>query len=447
MFVIDCASRSLATLRDLPHVAAVATGDDLESITRVITVLTAELDRRRPLLSDIDVQAENLSAYLDKGYTLPRIIVLVDGYQNLGPILGTVRPMETGPLDWHGEFQRIVTDGRQLGIHVILAADRRQAVSAVMMSAIGNRLVLRQTDDGGYLDYGVPSALARGLELPSGRGLWDGQLVQIGLVSDDPSASAQSAAIAAIGASQPGRVPVELRTEPPPDEVRVPLVASAPDRFTLGRTDVFGAIVEVSVEHTGLCVAGPPRSGRTTALRHVSRSLIAAGYEVWTVGLGDDIGGPGRHAIGKVDPTLELLEDFAALCESLPKPRPYILVVDNIDRYDVSAFASAYDRVQKTETSRLIGAVETRNLSGYTQNTMLSEIRREPNMLLLQPESTSDVMQHTGVRPQLRPGYKLTAGRGVLIVHRQPQLIQVAVSSEEAAPLRSSCIVPASGRH
>ena len=309
------------------------------------------------------MQAENLSAYLDKGYKLPRIVVLVDGFQNLGPILGTVRPMEFGPLDWFGEFQRIVTDGRQLGIHVILTVDRRQAVPALMMSAIGNRLVLRQTDEGGYLDYGVPSALARGLELPSGRGLWNDQLVQIGLVSDEPSAAAQGAAIAAIGASQSGRVPVELRTEPPPDEVRVPLVASAADRFTLGRTDVFGGIVEVSVEHTGLCVAGPPRSGRTTTLRHVARSLIAAGYEVWTVGLGDDIGGPGRHAIGKIDPTLELLEDFAALCESLPKPRPYILVVDNVDRYDESAFANAYDRVLKTETSRLIGAIETRNLS------------------------------------------------------------------------------------
>ena len=438
LFVIDCASRSLATLRDLPHVAAVATGDDLESITRVITVLAAELDRRRPLLSDLDVQAENLSSYLDKGYKLPRIVVIVDGFQNLGPILGTVKPMEVGPLDWLAEFQRIVTDGRQLGIHVILAVDRRQAVSALLMSAIGNRLVLRQTDEGGYLDYGVPSALARGLELPSGRALWNNQLVQVGLVSEDPSAAAQGAAIAKLAASQSGRVPVELRTDPPPDEVRVPLTASASDRFTLGRTDVFGRIVEVSVEHTGLCVAGPARSGRTTTLRHVSRSLIAAGYEVWTVGIGDDIGGPGRHAIGKVDPTLELLEDFAALCESLPKPRPYILVVDNVDRYDVSAFANAYDRVLKTETSRLIGAVETRNLSGYTQNTMLSELRREPNMVLLQPESASDVLQYTGVRPQLRPGYKLTAGRGVLIVHRQPQLIQVAISSSEAEPLRSS---------
>ena len=84
----------------------------------------------------------------------------------------------------------------------------------------------------------------------------------------------------------------------------------------------------------------------------------------------------------------------------------------------------------KSETSRLVGSLETRNLSGYTQNTMLSEIRREPNMLILQPDSASDVMQYTGVRPQLRPGYKLSAGRGVLIVHRQPVLIQAAVGAE-----------------
>ena len=32
--------------------------------------------------------------------------------------------MATGPLDWLAEFHRIVTDGRQLGIHVVLAAVR-----------------------------------------------------------------------------------------------------------------------------------------------------------------------------------------------------------------------------------------------------------------------------------------------------------------------------------
>ena len=64
--------------------------------------------------------------YLDKGRSLPRIVVIVDGYQNLSAILGTVQPMAMGPLDWIAEFHRVVTDGRQLGIHVVLAVDRRK---------------------------------------------------------------------------------------------------------------------------------------------------------------------------------------------------------------------------------------------------------------------------------------------------------------------------------
>lgn len=428
LFVIDCASRSLAALHDLPHVAALATGDDLESLTRVITLLASEIDRRRPILSDLSVQAENLSAYLDKGHQMPRIVVLVDGFQNMSAILGTVKSSEMGPVDWFAEFQRVVTDGRQLGIHAILAADRRQAVPALLMSAMGNRLVLRQTDENGYMDYGIRSSVSRGLELPSGRGLLGDQLVQVGLISTDPSAAAQGAALAEFAASLRGEPPAELVTTPPPDDVSVPLTASRPDRFTLGRTDVFGDVIEVSVQHNGLCVAGPPRSGRTTALRQAARSLIAGGYEVWSIGLGDDLGGPGRHAAGKADPARELMEDFAALCESFPKPQPYVLVVDNVDRLDES-LSSAYERVLKSETSRLVASLEARNLSGYTQNTLLLELRREPNMLLLQPETVTEVLQYSGVRCQLRPGLKLTAGRGVLIQQRQPQLIQVAADA------------------
>ena len=153
---------------------------------------------------------------------------------------------------------------------------------------------------------------------------------------------------------------------------------------------------------------------------------MAAGHEVWTVGLGDDIGGPGRHAPARSDPMLELVEDFAALCEAMPKAQPYILVVDDLDRYDQSALPATYDRIVKTERSRLIGSIEWRNLSGYTQNSMLLELRREPTMLILQPDSAGDVLQMTGVRAQLRPGLPMAAGRGILIAHRQPTLLQVA---------------------
>jgi S-DNA-T family DNA segregation ATPase FtsK/SpoIIIE len=430
LFVIDCASRSLGPLRDLPHCAAVATGDDLESITRVIVMLTAELDRRRALLSDLEVQAESLSVYLDKGRSLPRIVVLVDGYQNLSAILGTVQPMAMGPLDWIAEFHRVVTDGRQLGIHIVLAVDRRQAVPALLMSSIGLRLVMRQTDEQGYGDFGIPLVMSRGLDLPAGRGLWNNQLVQVGLIGDDPSAAGQGAAITEYASGLGGKLPAELTTGPPPDEVHVPLTGSTPTRATLGRSDVFGEVVEVDVTYTGLCVVGPPRSGRTTALRQVARSLVAQGYEVWSVGLGDDVGGPGHHAAAKVDAAVELLEDFAALCESLPQQRPYILVIDNVDRYDNGELSGAYERVAKSENSRLVGSLDIRNLSGYTQNLVLSEIRREPTLLVLNPDSAMDVMQHTGVRPQLRPGFKMSAGRGILVENRQPLRIQVATGTD-----------------
>ena len=71
--------------------------------------------------------------------------------------------------------------------------------------------------------------------------------------------------------------PTSCVGEPPPDEVRVPLRgARPPTRSRSGAPTCSAALVEVSVEHTGLCVAGPPRSGRTTTLRHVARSLVAA---------------------------------------------------------------------------------------------------------------------------------------------------------------------------
>jgi hypothetical protein len=192
---------------------------------------------------------------------------------------------------------------------------------------------------------------------------------------------------------------------------------------------VFGDVVEVDVTYSGLCVVGPPRSGRTTALRQVARSLLAAGYDVWSVGLGAELGGPGRHASAKVDSAVELLEDFAALCESLPQDKPYVLVIDNVDRYDDGELSGPYERIVKSESSRLLGSLDIRNLSGYTQNLVLSEIRREPTLLVLNPESAADVMQYTGVRPQLRPGFRMSAGRGILVVNRQPIRLQVAAST------------------
>ena len=108
-----------------------------------------------------------------------------------------------------------------------------------------------------------------------------------------------------------------------------------------------------------------------------------------------------------------------------------MLVIDDIDRYGDGAITSAYDRIVKAEASRTIASTEFRFQSGYTQNSMLAEARLEPTVLVLQPDNAADVLSSTGVRPQLRPGYKMRPGRGVFIADRQPVVVQVAVDSDD----------------
>ena len=434
LFVLDCASRSLQVLRDLPHCASVATGDDLEGLTRTIVLLETERERRRLLLSALDVQAETLTAYVDQRGAagsddpLPRIIVLVDGYQNLSSILNSSAVQQLGASDWIGMFHRLITDGRQVGIHVVVSADRRQAIPALMMSAVSTRLVLRQTDETSYSDFGVPTSISRGLELPGGRAILDGLMVQIASVSADPLGAEQGAALRSLAATLDGDTPAALRTWPPQESVSVPpptraLVAN------IGRVDVSQAVATVDLEHAGMCVAGSLRSGRTTALRQVARSLIAGGAEVWTVGLGD-LGGAGSHASTRTDDVARLFTELAVLCESLDGEQPRVLVVDNVDRIEDTAVLDAYGRIKKTETIRLVGSIEERNFSPYTMSQLLLDLRREPNLLLLQPDSAADVLALTGVRAPFRPGLKMSSGRGILLVDRIPQIVQVAQRNE-----------------
>ena len=437
IFAIDCASRSLRVLGDLPHCSAVATGDDLEAITRIIATLTTELDRRRGVLSDLRVQAETLSAYLQAGHSMPRVLLLVDGYQTLGPMLNGMTADQTGLHDWLADLLRIITDGRQVGIHTVLTADRRQSIPPLLISSIANRLVLRQADEGGYTDFSIPSIVAKGLDLPAGRAVRpDGLTLQVGVVGDQPDGASQGAAISAAAATMTGTIANELTTRPWPESVDPAELGTPqrPLRAVVGITDLFHDDIVVDLDFADMVVVGQPRSGRSTALRTIARSLVAGGTEVWTIGLvgapggaAVDIGGPGQHCGPKVADATALLEEMVVMAETYPD-RPRVLVVDNVDRYDDAGLFDAAGRLQRTEVVRTVGSIELRNLNGYTMNPMLTELRHASRTLLLQPESVGEVYANFGVRPPLRPGLKMTPGRGVLFVDRRPVIIQIPLS-------------------
>ena len=82
----------------------------------------------------------------------PRLIVLVDG-------VGSFRTAYEGTsLSRYWDiFQSLAADGRALGIHFVISADRPGAVSSSLSSAVQRRLVLRLANEMDYVMVDAPS--------------------------------------------------------------------------------------------------------------------------------------------------------------------------------------------------------------------------------------------------------------------------------------------------
>jgi S-DNA-T family DNA segregation ATPase FtsK/SpoIIIE len=445
LFALDFASRALRCLEALPACAAVVGGDDLEAVTRVLAVLEREVARRRGLLAG----ADSLSAHLSAGGTgVPRVLAFVDGYTAMRDIF-TGEGASAALHGWMDRFHRIVAEGRQVGVHVVITADRPGAVAPVLRSVVPRRLVLRQVDDRALIDLGVPPARARGLELGPGRGLLDAALVvQVACVSAPASdGAAQAARLREIGQEirreigrgrGPGTVPPQLRAAPLTGSERLPLAPAGDGKLrrllaVLGVADVTGEPVAVDLADGPLVVAGPAKSGRTTALRAVCSSLAASGTEVYVVGPPASplrrAALPGLAAFGDGSAIAALGTELAGLAGAYPEV-PRVLLVDDADRLlDDAAAAGALDRAARCAGVHVVASLETSSLlSGYFQSTLLQELKKARRRLLLQPLDAGELQAVLGVRFPLRPGLGLPPGRGVLLAGRSPVALQVGLA-------------------
>ncbi|HSP03077.1 MAG TPA: FtsK/SpoIIIE domain-containing protein, partial [Acidimicrobiales bacterium] len=436
VFGIDFASRALKNLEALPEVAAVAGGDDLEGVTRIIALLGAELERRRTLLAD--ARADTLSAYRAQGGDddLPRILLVVDGYANLVASM-TGSSFSSNLDEWLEGLHRVVIDGRQAGIHVVLAAERRAGVPALVQSAIAHRLVLRQADPAGYAELGIPLSQAADLDLGPGRGLWrNGLLVQVACVSEDGDGRAQADAVLDEAARRPDR-PAPIRTQPLPVAVpSVDLPAPRDGRVPIGLADLTLDPVWVDVDHSHVLITGVPRSGRSTAARVVVDGLECLGHEVWKVGrAGSPLAEEAdlhRSAFGRPAAIQPVLEELAELLDGSPTAIPRVLAADDLDALEDASLNPLWERIAGHDAVRVVATIENRAFSGFSMNALLNEVRGARRVLVLRPDDPLELFQMTGVKAQIRPGTPMPPGRGVLLTDRIPTLVQVAQPS--AAP-------------
>jgi S-DNA-T family DNA segregation ATPase FtsK/SpoIIIE len=390
------------------------------------------------------------------------VLLLIDDYGNLAQTFeGT--GAAPGHHQWLEMVNRVIVDGRQVGIHCALTATRRAVVKASVLSAVTNRIVLRQVDRGAYVELGVPAAaVADGDELPPGRGFFNGpNVIQLASLAGarperpgtaparrgpnlpllrvgqggGPAAGAAAAgerdALRALAASLGGRADALLVTEPLPAEIGLSAAVRSgappsPLVVPLGVSDLDLAVVELDLAAANLTVIGDPRSGRSTALASIGHHLAVAGCEVWAAGPAGSplalVDNATRSVFGRAAEIAAMLDELAAVAGEAGQARP-VLLIDDLDLLE--------DPVLDPPAARLASAgvryaASTVSLRGYSANAIAQDMKKARALLYLRPPGGREVQEATGSAPRIRPGLPMVPGRGVLVVNRVPTVLQVA---------------------
>lgn len=430
LYALDFASRALGQLTPLPHCAAVANGDDPERVTRIITVLEDELVRRRSVLARANAETLGALRQTSGDLVVPRIVVLVDGY---GGFQAAFDKPDT--YEWVNRFQRLVSDGRQVGIHAVVTSDRRAGVPSGLFSAISTRLVLRMADAEEMGVLGVPSKIAKDADLISGRGFLGSAEIQIACVGSDPAGVAQAEALRQMGTDLATRS--DARAAAPPDLpesiARMDLASATGHlRIPVAVADLTLETRAIDLSRGHVMVTGPPQSGKSTGLATLASGLRAIAPEVRLIGIGST-GSPLADLAVWDDAAFDrkkqarAFEDLVGMASEIEHGDVQAVVfIDEAPDID-----DAHTRVLETLTNldavRLAVALDpgvlSRAFSGW-----IGALRRNRSLLVLQPESRSEVEQLANVKVRFRPGQEFPPGRGVLVGGRSWDLVQVAES-------------------
>ena len=269
VYGLDFGSRGLQMLEPLPHVGSIIGQEDGERVARLLRTLRRTIDERARRFGEAGVG--NLQEYRATAgnATEPRILLLLDGFAAFRAAY------ESGPNQAvYDLFTSIATDGRPMGVHVALSADRAAAVPGALGSNIQRRLVLRMAQDGDYGMFGVP---ADGIQptSPPGRGFYDGFEVQVAVLGGQASTSRQATSIARVAAElrQAGRFPAADPIAKLSDSLYLadlpPLVDELP---TLGVADETLLPIGFALDDP-LLVAGPPQANRSAFVLSMVQSI------------------------------------------------------------------------------------------------------------------------------------------------------------------------------
>jgi S-DNA-T family DNA segregation ATPase FtsK/SpoIIIE len=268
VYGLDFGSGSLKSLEILPHVGSIIPGDDPERLQRILRSLAKVLDDRGKRFSAAN--ASSIREYRElTGRDEARIILLIDGL----PQFRAEWEATTARMPFYQIFMRILGEGRPLGVHVVVTADRSGSVPTAVSSNVSRRIVLRLADENSYALVNAPKDVLDERSAP-GRAIVDGFESQIAVLGGTPNVAEQTKILEkwaeelrARGArevAEIGALPTRLAVADLPDRIGgLPVIGVAEDTLAAREFDPIGLFV----------VAGPPSSGKTNAMKALVQAM------------------------------------------------------------------------------------------------------------------------------------------------------------------------------
>ncbi len=420
IYGLDAGGGHLAPLAGLPHCGAVVSVEDEERVERLFRELLGRIDRR--------VAARRVAGEASSAADGQLTVLLLDDVGSFAQQYD--RP---GSGSAYESLQRVLSSGRNASVHVVLSASRRGDLPAALAAHVGGRFVLRLPTEDDMRGLGLDAKAIRGAKLPPGRGFTqDSQEFQVAV----PVEGEEPLALAEAVTRLPGDGSVAVRPiEVLPGRVgrdslgRAESVAALP--LGVGEADLGVTTVDLSEMH--LLVAGPYRSGRSTALATIATGVREAEPRaalhllaprrspLRELGFWDSVATSAEACAGKIESLLREAEDGTL------ESRPTFLVIDDGGELAEATVISNLERlvrVGRDSRLRVIASVESAAARGIGVG-WIRELRREGHGLLLQPDlaAEGDLL---GARLPRRVAAPLVPGRGFLVRSGEAELVQVA---------------------
>ena len=432
LYIVEHQPAGLSDYAELPHCGGVFSPAEPDRIRRLVTWLDQETQRRAAARFD------------PGGMDNPVIVVIIDGWEQFesrgDPSLADV---SLGPT-----LREVIASGAPLGIHVVPIGGQ-DLLTGKVPALCNQRLLLPFPNEDTrrvQLRSGMtspPPLPGRAIDAATGRHV---QICQPGVSAADQVASVSAAFGAA--ALDPARLPRRFPSLPPrvtteqlllpqslPSPTWIPIGVGGPDTATIG-TDFFDVGPHL------MFIAGPPGSGRTTAIATLARLLSWNGIDVLAVAppqspLGRILSGEdGIRVVTGAAVEDSVLRDVVAEFGN----RRYALLLDDADRITITPTKKGFNDTptlldetahpaQFGHRALILAADPTPILSGTRRALakVTNEILMTGTKVLLTPAKRADARE-LGMTLEPDQYFTRPPGRAYLATTAAPMLIQLATA-------------------